>query len=191
MADWQRLFVALVPPAYAVADLLAQVAAARAAAPDDPAIRWARAEQLHVTLSFLGDVRSGLVAELGTRLERAARRHAAMDLRFAGAGRFGQRVLWAGVGGPADRLRALAASVSGAARRTGIPQEERRFRAHVTLARGRDGAELRPAVAALAAYEGPLWRAERVTLVRSELGRGPGGTAAYTEVGGWPLAAGA
>ena len=48
----------------------------------------------------------------------------------------------------------------------GVALEERAYRPHLTV--GRRG---RPAPAALAAYDGPVWTAAEVELVRSTLGR--------------------
>jgi RNA 2',3'-cyclic 3'-phosphodiesterase len=86
-----------------------------------------------------------------------------------------------------DDLRRLAASVTAAARRCGIALDERPYRPHLTLARSRDGADLRPAVAALAGFAGSPWTADALHLVQSRLGAGPGGTAVHEVVGTWPL----
>jgi 2'-5' RNA ligase len=51
-----RLFIALVPPAGAVEELVAATAELRAQA---PGVRWVRPEQCHLTLAFLGEVRAG------------------------------------------------------------------------------------------------------------------------------------
>jgi 2'-5' RNA ligase len=87
----------------------------------------------------------------------------------------------------ADDVRRLAASVGAAARRCGIAVDDRPYRPHLTLARGREGADLRPAVAALSGFAGCPWTADALHLVRSRLGAGPGGTAAHEIVETWPL----
>ena len=89
--------------------------------------------------------------------------------------------------GGVDALRRLAGSVAAAARRSGIAVDDRPYRPHLTLARGRAGADLRPAVAALTGFAGSPWTADALHLVRSRLGAGPGGTAAHEIVGTWPL----
>jgi 2'-5' RNA ligase len=91
---------------------------------------------------------------------------------------------------PADGtggLRRLAASVGAAARRCGIPVEDRAYRPHLTLARARDGADLRAVAALLGGFTGSPWTADALHLVRSRLGAGPGGTAAHDVVQAWPL----
>ena len=95
-----RAFVALIPPARALAELDDAVAPLRAAHPD---LRWTPREQWHLTLAFLGEVDEAVLPNLTERLARAAHRHRRMELAFAGGGRFGDRVLWTRVVDPADR----------------------------------------------------------------------------------------
>ena len=83
-------------------------------------------------------------------------------------------------------LRVLAASVAAGARRAGAPppDERRRYRPHVTLARSREPAHLRPLVEALSGFGGKAWNATRVDLIRSETGPRP----RYQTIGSWPRA---
>jgi 2'-5' RNA ligase len=181
-----RLFVALTPPAECVDELSAALDGVRGALPD---VRWAPPEQWHLTLAFLGEVDERALPDLTVRLARSAARHRPLDLRLAGAGRFGSRVLWLGVRGDTDELRHLAASVRAAARRARLPVEDRPYRPHLTLARGRDPtADLRSAVEHLEGFAGRPWTADAVHLVRSHLGTGPGGTARHEPLTSWPLA---
>jgi 2'-5' RNA ligase len=166
-----RLFVALDVPHVAIDHLQAAAAPVR---DQHTGPRWVPADRLHLTLAFLGEVEEPATAPLTGRLERVAQRHHELGLRFAGAGRFGNRVLWVGVRGHNTPLGGLAASVAAAARRAGVPVDDRPHRPHVTLARGRTTSlDLRPMVAALADYQGPLWRAASFSLVRSHLGPQP------------------
>lgn len=178
-----RLFVAIVPPAGALAELAAAVGECG----DAPAVRWSPPEQWHLTLAFLGEVDDRTREELAERLGRAARRHPPLALALGGGGRFGSRVLWTGVDGDRTGLRRLGDSVRAAVRRCGLPAEDRPYRPHLTLARGRPGADLTPLVARLAAFRGSPWQARELQLVRSELGAGPGGTARYSRQASWPL----
>ncbi|KWX02886.1 2'-5' RNA ligase [Carbonactinospora thermoautotrophica] len=177
-----RLFVALIPPGEVVDDLERAVAPLRA---QDRTLRWTRAEHWHLTLAFLGEVDEEKLPDLTTRLARAAKRHPAPTLAFTGGGRFGHRVLWTGVTGDRDPLRRLVASVQAAARRAGIPVEERAWRPHLTLARvpERVQADLRPLVERLRTYVGDTWTATELHLVRSRLQSEP----RYETLRSWPL----
>jgi 2'-5' RNA ligase len=184
-----RLFVAVTPPPDALAELDAAVAPLRAERPD---LRWASIDRWHVTLAFLGEVAEPALDELRERLERAARRHEAMRLRIDRGGAFPPagkaRVLCAHISGePAalTDLRGLAASVAAGARRAGAPppDEGRRYRPHLTLARSRQPADLRPLVDALAGYAGQPWSAAEVELILSKTGPQP----TYQTIASWPL----
>jgi RNA 2',3'-cyclic 3'-phosphodiesterase len=190
-----RLFVALLPPPAAVAELAAALAPVRAL-PEARPLRWAEPAGWHVTVAFLGEVADRRRPDLDERLARAARRHGPYALRLSGAGRFGDRTLWAGAEGDLAGLGRLADSVRAAARRAGQQlAEEHGFRAHLTLARvpGALHADLRPLTEALGGFTGSVWTAGTLSLVSSELPRSgvAGEQPHYTTVAAWPLGAGA
>ena len=166
----------------------------RRCGPPGPALRWTGRPAWHVTLAFLGEVGEPAAGELGPRLERAAHRHPSLPLSFAGAGAFPApgraRVLWAGISGDRRALEALARSVAAGARRAGAPppDEGRRFRPHLTLARCREPADVGRLVDALAGYAGAPWTAAEIHLIRSHPGD-PGSPPRYETLGTWPLRA--
>lgn len=128
-----------------------------------PGARWTSPGQFHLTLRFLGDVMPAQLADLDLAL--AGVRAAPFDLELRGVGHFpprGQpRVLWAGVA-PSEALQHLQHRIERAVTRVGIEPEERKFHAHVTLARlepaSRSAAGLRARVAEFLAMHG-LFRA--------------------------------
>ncbi|SEL01833.1 RNA 2',3'-cyclic phosphodiesterase [Streptacidiphilus jiangxiensis] len=179
-----RLFLAVVPPEPVLRELDAVVQPLRGL-PESAGLRWTGTEGWHLTLAFLGQVENADVEALEPRLERVAHRHPAHVLRIARGGRFGDRVLWAGVGGDTHALRRLAESTVAAVRHTGMAVDERPFRGHLTLARaGTVRADLKPLAAALADFEGSEWTADSLRLMRSHLGAGP---AHYETIGEWKL----
>ncbi|MET9020558.1 RNA 2',3'-cyclic phosphodiesterase [Actinopolymorpha sp. NPDC004070] len=189
-----RLFVAVVPPPAVLDDLadeLAQVRERLAPVASDDNYRWSLRAQWHLTLAFLGEVPDSARTDLHRRLGRAAGRYPPMRLRVAGSGGFGSvrraRVLWAGIDGDLRPLRALAGSVSAAARRSGLDVREGRFKPHLTLARLREPADVGQVTAELAGYGGPEWVADRLELVASHLGQGEGRHPRYETVADWPL----
>ncbi len=179
-----RLFAAVVPPPEAAEHLDAAVDPLR-----DDTLRWAGPDAWHVTLAFYGEFPNDRVADLVQRLHRVASRHAPVELSLARAGRFDGRVLWVGCTGDVGALRALARACGAAGRRAGADiDEQRRFRAHLTLARASRPVDLRPYVAALAGYAGPAWTVTEVALVRSHLGAGLGNRPRYERVDSFDLA---
>lgn len=170
-----RLFAAVYPPAAALDHLAAGLPALPAGWRPTPRERW------HLTLAFYGEVEPAAVEELTERLGRAVgRTRRPPRCRLAGFGAFGRDVLWVGVAGDRPGLTRLAQRAAAAGRRTGIAVDDRRFRAHLTLARARAGA----ARAELPAYAGPEWPVTEVVLVRSRLGPHP----AHERLAGFGLA---
>lgn len=165
-----RLFVAVTPPGPQCTELEAAIGLR------DEQLRWVAPEQWHLTLVFCGEVEERLVPELIERLHRAAARTAVFPLSLHGGGSFPKqaaraRVLWTGVGGDTATLSRLAERCSAAARRCGIPVEDRAFRPHLTLARARrDTADVRDYVARMSSYDGTPWEVMSMRLVHSTLG---------------------
>ena len=152
-----RLFVALAFPDEVRAELRRAADAMRAFAPRGT--RWANVDGAHLTLRFIGSTPPDAVLALGEAVVRAAEGIAPFELSLGGPGVFpprgAPRVLWVGVGGALDVLTGLRDSVEDALEATGIPNDERIFAPHVTLARvnarlSRDESQaLRESVAAL------------------------------------------
>jgi len=153
-----RVFVALGLPGVARSALAEQLARWALLA---PAFRWVPAENLHLTLRFVGRVESAELDLLRDRLRRV--RHPRFELALGRLGTFGgrtPRVVWLGLerGGP--EAASLSRAVEAACGAAGLAPEARRFQPHVTLARSRErtGARLTeltepPALAAWTAGE--------------------------------------
>ncbi len=99
-----------------------------------PTARWVDADNLHLTLAFIGEVDPRQADDLDAALSGVSAPR--FDLTLKGCGCFGDRsphALWAGVeANPA--LDHLQAKVESALRRAGGDIERRRFTPHVTLA---------------------------------------------------------
>jgi 2'-5' RNA ligase len=100
-------------------------------------VRWSRAEGLHLTLKFLGEIPPTKLEGIKTSLA-AVHLHAPLALRVQGIGYFpnerSPRVIWLGLEGGAE-LRELAARVEENLQPLGFPKEDRPFTAHLTLGR--------------------------------------------------------
>ena len=101
-----------------------------------PGAKWRTAEQLHVTLTFYGEIDERRADDLAAELTRAAAGGPA-EIALRGVGAFGDshrsHTLWAGVEAN-ERLNVLAGRCRSAAERAGITIERRDYRPHVTLA---------------------------------------------------------
>ncbi len=138
-----------------------------------PGAKWVAPENLHITLRFIGEV-GGDVAE---DVDHALRRFVMppFDLAIAGVGWFetGRKVhtLWAGIDRQELLLR-LQEKVETALVRQGLEPERRKFKAHVTLARFRNGAPAR--IGAFLEHHSRLaigpFRVDHFTLYESHLG---------------------
>jgi 2'-5' RNA ligase len=168
-----RLFVAIDPPADEKTRLLDWLASGNL---DTSRLRLTPSEQWHLTLTFYGETPAAVLPDLTDRLERAAQRSPEMSLQLSGTGSFPAdparaRVLWVGVDGDTTALSRLSERTSAAGRRVGLDVEVRRYRAHLTIARPRQGPiDLTRTLAALPPYAGEPWRATTIRLVRSHLG---------------------
>ncbi len=101
-----------------------------------PGARWVPAENLHLTLRFIGEVPPFRAEEIDDAL--AVLRARRFSLVLAGIGTFAkagrETMLWVGVE-RSERLEHLQGKIETALQRTGLEPERRRFAPHVSLAR--------------------------------------------------------
>lgn len=135
------------------------------------------ANNLHLTLAFLGDVPEVRVPELADLAATLVAEPLVLELDRIGYWRQ-QRLVWAGPQSRPDALAALAAALADSLRAHGFRSERRSFQPHVTLLRDAPRA---PAQAAC----GPLaWRPTQFVLACAQpAGRG----VRYRIAGNWPL----
>lgn len=100
---------------------------------------WTRAEGMHLTLKFLGEVPEMKVPEIVTGLQTAAEGIGQLQLEVKGVGTFpnprNARVVWIGLSGDIGKLSKLQEAVEEAMARIGLAREERKFTVHLTLGR--------------------------------------------------------
>ncbi|MGW4894735.1 RNA 2',3'-cyclic phosphodiesterase [Kitasatospora sp. NPDC004240] len=178
-----RVFVALAPPDDAKGEL---ARALRPAYAEYPRLRWNRIEDWHITLAFLGELPSTAVPLLRSVLAGRAASHPTLRLALRGGGHFDERLLWSGIDGDLDGLHRLATDVRELVRSCGIEFRERPLHPHLTLARARrdDPTSVPRAAAGLTGFAGRPWQAERLHLVGSNIGRGPG-PIHYRDIESW------
>jgi 2'-5' RNA ligase len=102
-----------------------------------PQAKWVRAENLHVTLKFLGNTEPEKLQAVQTALS-PIRSEQSVHLEFRGSGFFPNekkpRVFWAGLQASSN-LAELAARIDEAMHGLNFPLERRPFVPHLTLAR--------------------------------------------------------
>jgi RNA 2',3'-cyclic 3'-phosphodiesterase len=162
----KRLFVAIDLP-----DSICQLLAGL-----DPRIRgvrWTDPWQMHLTLSFLGDVAHDI--GLGLREKLSAIEFGAFFLSVAGIGTFpakgAPKVIWIGVGTAHPHLFQIHKRVQEAAFAAGLQPELRPWHPHITIARCRDLSpqSLRKFLKANAEFDAGMIRVEAFHLYSSKL----------------------
>lgn len=145
-----------------------------------PGVRWVDAASLHLTLAFLGELDDAAVATLTETALAVAAGAQPFALRLDRLGVFGPewapRVIWAGVGGETERLRAVQAALARALVAQGFPLGDRRFAAHLTLARLKRGPDEAAVERLRARLRGPAlppsaWNVADLRVMRSDLSR--------------------
>jgi 2'-5' RNA ligase len=134
-----RLFVAIDLPDAARRAIGAKQQRIRMALAD-ASLTWVRAEQLHLTLVFIGEVADERGPSFMTAMQQPIP-HPRFAMTFGATGVFpphgAPRVLWVGVQEGARETVALQAHVASRLAPLGVAPESRPFSPHLTLARWR------------------------------------------------------
>ncbi len=129
-----RLFVALQIPEDVRSNCAALIRDLRETAPK---LKWVRAENLHITLKFIGHVPDEKLNGISHALSRV-RSPEPLQTQFRGLGFFPNekrpRVFWMGIDAPRN-LSELTARIDAELHALGFPLETRAFSPHLTLAR--------------------------------------------------------
>jgi len=162
----KRLFVGLELPR-SVTERLAEL---------DPhlrGVRWLAPGQMHLTISFLGDVSAEVEEALKRNLNTIEWK--AFFLPISGLGTFPGKgrpsIIWVGVGTGHPHLFQLHKRVHEAALHAGLEPELRSFHPHITLARCRDvsAESVRPFLRMHAAFDAGMIHVESFCLNSSTL----------------------
>jgi RNA 2',3'-cyclic 3'-phosphodiesterase len=100
---------------------------------------WVREAGFHITLKFLGEVNSSLIAPIVACMTTATQHYHPFSLTVSGVGVFphesSPRVLWVGVRDMTGLLRQVQQTLGAHLTQLGYPPEDRPFSPHLTLAR--------------------------------------------------------
>ena len=150
-------------------------------------VRWVQAENIHLTLKFLGDTSRALIPDILGVVHKVAVETEPFSLeaiQIGGSPRGDHlRVVWAEVNGDLEALARLQAEIEKLTVGLGFEPEKRRFVPHLTLGRVRRSTLRKPA-GTPSLSPGGRFRVDRVALFESELK--PTG-AEYTVLGWAPL----
>ncbi len=141
-------------------------------------IKWVKPESMHITLKFLGSVRSSQIPDIFNSLNGRLEAQRAFNLATGPQGTFPSRkrprVLWVGLQreGLAP-LRELQRMVEESVIKLGFPAEERKFNPHLTLGRLRSPRRMERLVAEFYALTVPAmnFKVNEVNIMRSKLSR--------------------
>jgi RNA 2',3'-cyclic 3'-phosphodiesterase len=111
-------------------------------------VTWIPADRMHLTIRFIGEVDDGKASMVRQALEKPLA-VAPFGLTLCGAGTFPRsgtpRVLWLGITAGEEQLLHLEREISARLVPLGIPEEDRPYSPHLTLARVREPAGLKSA----------------------------------------------
>ena len=137
-----------------------------------PGIRWTRAESLHLTLRFFGDLTEEMLDKAGAVMVSIERLFSPFSMHLTGVGAFPSirraRVIWVGV--ESRQLEPLFNTLNDRLQEAGIARETRPFKAHITMGRSRrDPARASGALGPLATEPVANTQVREVVLYESEL----------------------
>lgn len=146
---------------------------------------WERAEKMHLTLKFLGDVEEKRFQSINKTVEMVASAFQPFEMSIEGTGAFPSRgiprVMWLGAKDDSGNLSRVQEKLEDEFARVGFKKETRAFHPHLTLARVRapeDAKELREEHERLD-FKTPSFTVEEIVVMRSELS--PSGSR-YTKI---------
>ncbi len=145
----------------------------------DARVNWVRAENLHITLKFLGDIADGLIPNLEAAAKEAIRLAqiaGPVTCLFNQLGAFPNqnrpRVIWVGCKEEPPKLQLLAEKLEQALSHLGVDRERSPFVTHVTLGRvkeeGRGVVSLLQAMQKIDSFEFDA-TLKHLTLMKSDL----------------------
>lgn len=104
-------------------------------------IRWVSAQNIHLTLKFLGDVKEELIHDIEKGLSSVCINHVPFTINIRGVGAFPNfkypNVLWIGID-ESEELKRLYEDIEEFMFELGFEKDDRRFSPHLTIGRVKD-----------------------------------------------------
>jgi len=102
-------------------------------------VKWVEAQNVHLTLKFLGWVEEKDLENLVSITEGVVKGFKGFQVRFEGLGTFPEgrspRVVWVGAVSGQEEMKKIAGSLEKELAQAGFRSEEREFKSHATLGR--------------------------------------------------------
>lgn len=141
-----------------------------------PDVRWAKPNNIHLTLKFLGNIEEDKADIIAAKIKGICKGHSGFKLGISGTGVFpnsrSPRVLWAGIN-LNDEIKTLQAEIEEAMAFLGFEREKRRFSPHLTLGRFRSSRGKQAVLDKMDSYRENIFGimdVNSVLLMRSDLG---------------------
>ncbi|QCQ21793.1 RNA 2',3'-cyclic phosphodiesterase [Desulfoglaeba alkanexedens] len=139
-------------------------------------VTWVKADRIHLTLKFLGNVSEDLIPAVSQALDRAGEAMEPFTVTAGGCGAFpsikNMRVVWVGIESGFERLQWLQRQVEDVLSGLGFETEARPFKAHLTLGRVKGRTRLERLQEALVAQKGfrtEAFDVSEIVLYKSDL----------------------
>ena len=173
MSDTIRTFIAIKPPE----KILSSVKQIQDSFKLQGVIaKWVRAENIHITIKFLWDIKKTDVEKIIKSITLAAKESKPITLSVKGSGVFPgvkrPRVIWAGITGEVSALLDLQNRVEENLEAIGFPKEPRPFKGHLTIGRIKGKTDAKKLVNTMEQFndfESEKFIAEHIFLIKSEL----------------------
>ncbi len=167
-----RTFISVELPAEVKAKLVELIAELKKS---DASVKWVEADNLHLTLKFLGEVEDDQLDKLVGLTARAAGGQGGFKAKFEGLGTFPEgkspRVVWVGTAEGGDRLCDLAQNLETALSEAGFKGEARDFKPHLTIGRIKHSGQLVKRIEQLKEAKIGEMVIDRISIMKSALKR--------------------
>lgn len=103
-------------------------------------VRWVKAENLHITMKFLGDTKEKLVPEISSAMEEVSK-YLPFEMEIGGIGGFpslaSARVIWVGAYDESQTVHRIYEEIETGIGNLGFKKEKRKYSPHITVGRSK------------------------------------------------------
>lgn len=138
-------------------------------------VKYVEPQNLHLTLKFLGEINDAQKEAIIGIMDRVAADNLCFNSRINALGAFPKleypRVIWAGLDDENNYFKKIVQTLEEKIEKLGIPKENRKFSAHITLGRVRSGKNRLELVKKLTDLQKMLVSEEAQTKLTMEIGK--------------------